>query len=376
MLPLCLYNTLRSFEEFLLSMIAISERYKGVKKILVKGTNWVGDTIMSFPAVNSLRRLFPQAHIYLLVMSNLAELWQANPDIDEVIPYDMPTGAGRIFAEVGIARLIRDKAIDLAVVLPRSFSSAWIVFLGRIPHRIGYKGEVRDWLLTERVGRTADILNQHRMYYYLKLIECLGRGPFPSLPSLSLTDEIDVWANHFLLHNGLRGKVLIGFNPGATYGEAKCWPFEKFVELGRRLKQMYDASILIFGSSQPKEQELNATIAEGIGEGCFNLSGKTSLLELASLLRQCHLLVTNDTGTMHVAAAVGTRVVAIFGPTDPQTTSPLGKGHTVIRAGVPCSPCLKRVCPEDHRCMDLIEVEQVYNTVRAQFNRRASSGPK
>ena len=111
-------------------MSMVGERYKDVKRILVKGTNWVGDTIISFPAVHSLRRLFPQAHIYLLVMAHLRELWQANPDIDEVIPYSMPTGAGRIFAELQIARLIRDKRIDLAVVLPRSFSSAWIVFWG------------------------------------------------------------------------------------------------------------------------------------------------------------------------------------------------------------------------------------------------------
>ena len=354
-------------------MSTIRERYKDVKRILVKGTNWVGDTIISFPAVHSLRRLFPQAHIYLLVMAHLRELWQANPDIDEVIPYSMPTGAGRIFAELQIARLIRDKRIDLAVVLPRSFSSAWIVFLGGIPQRIGYKGEVRDWLLTERLDRNTEILSKHRMYYYLNLIEHLGRGPSPSLPSLSLDGELEEWANNFLLRNGLIGRVLIGFNPGATYGEAKCWPPERFIALGKRLQRGYDASIILFGSSRPNEGELNAAIAEGIGEGCLNLSGQTSLLELASLLRRCHLLVTNDTGTMHVAAAVGTRVAAIFGPTDPRTTSPLGEGHVIIRAEVPCSPCLKRVCPEDHRCMDLIEVEQVYNTVSAQFNRKASS---
>jgi heptosyltransferase-2 len=373
MLPLWLTNTLRSFEEFLLSMIAISERYKGVKKILVKGTNWVGDTIIAFPAVHSLRGLFPQVHISVLAKAYLAELWRANPDIDEVIPYDMPTGARRIFGELGIARLIRDKTIDLAIILPRSFSSAWMVFLGGVPNRIGYKSGGRDWLLTEGVDCKTELLSRHRMYYYLKLVECLGRGPSLSLPSLSLNGEIDKWANNFLLLNGLKGKVVIGFNPGATYGEAKCWPPERFVELGRRLREDYGAYILIFGSSRLKEKDLNATIAEGIGEGCLNLSGQTSLLELTSLLRQCHLLVTNDTGTMHVAAAAGTRVVAIFGPTDPRTTSPLGEGHVIIRQNVSCSPCLKRVCPEDHRCMDLIGVAKVYKTVSAHLNSRTAS---
>jgi heptosyltransferase-2 len=166
--------------------------------------------------------------------------------------------------------------------------------------------------------------------------------------------------------------VLVGLNPGATYGEAKCWSPERFAELGRRFIKDYGASILIFGSSRPREKALNAAIARGIGAGCLNLSGETSLLQLAALLRRCRLLVTNDTGTMHVAAAVGTRVMAIFGPTDPRTTSPLGEGHVVIRREVSCSPCLKRVCPEDHRCMDLIEVEEVYNTVGMQLNGRTS----
>jgi heptosyltransferase-2 len=357
-------------------MVAIREQYKDVKRILVKGTNWVGDTILSFPAVNALRCLFQQSHIAVLAKSHLAELWRANPDINEVISFDRAKGAQRIFDELRMSRLIKQQGIDLAVIFPRSFSSAWMIFLGGVPHRIGYKGEVRDWLLTERVARSTQILSAHRMYYYLHLIERLGRGPSPSLPTLSLNGELEKWADNFLSHNSLRGRILIGFNPGATYGEAKCWPLEKFVELGKRLRQTYDASILIFGSPQPKEQELNTTIAEGIGEGCLNLSGQTSLLELASLLRQCHLLVTNDTGTMHVAAAVGTPVVAIFGPTDPRTTSPVGEEHVIISREVPCSPCLKRVCPEDHRCMNLIGVEDVFHTVGAQLRKKTATGKR
>jgi heptosyltransferase-2 len=354
-------------------MIAKRGRYKGINGILVKGTNWVGDTIISFPAVHSLRRLFPQAHISVLTKPHLADLWKANSAIDEVIPYDMPTGVQRIFGELQIARLIRQKKIDLAVIFPRSFSSAWMAFLGGIPHRIGFKGEVRDWLLTERVDWTTEILSRHRMYYYLKLIERLGPCPSLPLPSLSVNEKTQGWADGFLSHHGLIGKLLIGFNPGATYGEAKCWSPKRFAELGRRLIEDYGASILIFGSSRPQEKALNNIIAQGIGEGCLNLTGQTSLLELAALLRHCRLLVTNDTGTMHIAAGVDTRVVAIFGPTDPRTTSPLGEGHVVIRREVACSPCLKRVCPEDHRCMDLIGVEEVYKTISAHLDSRAAS---
>ena len=339
-------------------------RFKGVKGILVKGTNWVGDTIISFPTVHSLRHLFPQAHISVLAKSHLAELWKANPDVDEVIPYDMPTGASRIFGELQIARLIRDKTIDLAIILPRSFSSSLMVFLGGIPHRIGYKSEGRDWLLTERIDRDTEFLSRHRMYYYLHLIECLGHFPSFSLPTLSLNGTTERWADGFIAQNGLKGELLIGFNAGATYGEAKCWPPEMFVEVGRRLIKDYGAYILIFGSSRPKEKNLNVTIAQGIGDRCLNLSGETSLLQLGSLLQQCRLLVTNDTGTMHVAAAVDTRVVAIFGPTDPRTTSPLGEKHVIIRRESPCSPCLKKVCPEGHHtCMRQITVHDVLTEI-------------
>ncbi len=354
-------------------MASIREKYRDVQGIVVKGTNWVGDTIRSFPAVHSLRTIFPQAHIYVLAKFHLAELWGANPDIDEVIPYDMPKGVRRIFAELKIARLLRGRKIDLAVVLPRSFSSAWMVFLGGIPYRIGYVGEARDWLLTERVKRSPDLLGKHRMYYYLHLINRLGGCAPPLLPQLSLNGKVQGWSEEFLTQKGLRGKLLIGFNPGATYGEAKCWPPERFAELGKRLIKDYDASILIFGSPNPKEMALNAVIAQGVGDGCLDMSGETSLLQLASLLRHCRLLVTNDTGTMHVAAAVDTRVVAIFGPTDPRTTSPLGKGHVVVRKEVPCSPCLKRVCPEGHQCMEFIKVDDVYRVVDAKLKDGLSS---
>lgn len=345
-------------------MTSVLEQYRDVQGIVIKGPNWVGDTIISFPAVHSLYTLFPQARIYVLTKSHLAELWEANPDIDEVIPYEMPRGISRIFGELKIARLLKDRGLDLALILPRSFSSAWMAFLGGISYRIGYGGEARDWLLTERVERDPQLLQQHRMYYYLHLLEKVGDCAPPPLPQLSLNGALQGWAGEFLAQRGLKDRLLIGFNPGATYGEAKCWPLERFVTLGRRLIAEYGASVIIFSSPDPREMELNAAIAQGIGDGCVNLSGETSLLQLASVLRHCRLLVTNDTGTMHVAAAVGSPVVAIFGPTDPRTTSPLGEGHVIVRREVPCSPCLKRVCPEGHhQCMRQITVEGVFKEV-------------
>ena len=345
-------------------------RHKDSKKILVKGTNWVGDTILAFPAVHSLRTIFPNSQIYILTKSYLAELWMANSNIDEVIPYDIPKRFLRIFAEMKIAQFLRGRSIDLAIILPRSFSSALMIFCGGIPCRIGYAGEARDWLLTEKVRRSPELLRQHRMNYYLQLINILDNSVPPSLPQLSINGEVQGWARRFLQRKGLQDKLLVGFNPGSFYGEAKCWFPDRFVKLGRKLIKEKETFIFIFGSSNPKERDLNASIAQEIGEGCLNLTGKTTLLQLASLLQLCRLLVTNDTGTMHIGAAVGTRVVAIFGSTDPRTTSPLGEGHVVVRKEVPCSPCFKRVCAEDHRCMDLISMEEVYTVVEAQLNER------
>lgn len=336
---------------------------QGIRRILVKGTNWVGDTVISFPAVHALRHLFPTAHIAVLVRSHLADLWRVQPAVDEVITYDIPKGINRLFAEVKIAGLIRNRGIGLAIIFPRSFSSAWMVFLGGIPRRLGYKGDHRGWLLTNRVEREDGLLRRHRMYYYLHLIERLGDFPPPPLPTLRTDAEMEGWTDRFLDQHGISGRLVIGLNPGATYGEAKCWPPDRFVKLGKRLIKDDGASLVVFGSPRDAERRLCAEIAQEIGPGCIDLSGQTSLLQLASLLRRCRLLVTNDTGTMHVAAAVGTKVVAIFGPTDPTTTSPLGEGHIIVRKEAACIPCLKRVCPIDHRCMRLVEVDDVYEAI-------------
>jgi heptosyltransferase-2 len=163
------------------------------------------------------------------------------------------------------------------------------------------------------------------------------------------------------------GRPLIGMNPGATYGLAKCWHPERFGELGRRIFNEWNASILLFGKEE--EQPIAREILQHLKGRGINLAGKTNLLQLAALLECCQLLVTNDTGTMHVATAVGTPVVALFGSTDPLITGPWGDGHVVIRKDVPCGPCLKRICPTDHRCMELITVDEVEEAVYSRMKK-------
>ena len=205
--------------------------------------------------------------------------------------------------------------------------------------------------------------------YYQKLIASLGKIEDPPLPRIFLREEDRRWADRTLKDLGiLEGKPLIGMNPGATYGLAKCWDPDRFGELGKRLANKWQTKVLLFGRGE--ERPLVQEILRHLGTNGIDLTGRTGLLQLAALLERCTLLVTNDTGTMHVAAAVGTLLVALFGSTPPLTTGPWGEGHAVVRKDVPCSPCWKRICPTDHQCMERITVDEVEEVVDRQLRRK------
>ena len=332
------------------------------RNILVIGVNWVGDTILSLPTIRGLRRLFSEAHIGLLTRAHLGDMLKEVADIDEVVPYQPRRGCYRWADELGTVGFLRRRGFDLALILPRSFRSALIVFLARIPIRIGYVDEGRGFLLTHGVPRTDSLLRVHRTKYYLHLLESMGGIPDGDLPVIEVAPELRRWARGFLRSCGMEDSYpLVGFNPGATYGSAKCWDPERFSELGTRLCRDYGACILIFGTQ--RERELATVIAQGIDGKAVNLAGSTALSQLAALMESCHVVVTNDTGPMHISAAVKTPVVAIFGSTDPVTTGPCGNGHIIVRKDISCSPCLKRVCPTDHRCMELISTEDVHEAL-------------
>lgn len=311
-------------------------------RIVVKGTNWLGDAVMSLPAFHSLKRMRPEAQVAVLTKRGLADLYRGGP-VDEVLPYDSWMGA---------VRLIR-KRFDVALVLPRSFSSALLAFTSRVPRRIGYAGEGRSALLTDRVPRDPTLLAKHRVYYYHHLLSRLGLPPEPEAPRIVPPPDAEDWAAKTLPGGGY-----VGMNPGATYGVAKQWFPERFIEVGRKM-----GKIVIVGG--PAEADLGAQVCAGI-PGSINLAGKTSITQLAAAIRRCRLFVTNDTGPMHVAQAVGVPIVAIFGPTDPITTPPFGSKFTIVRKPIECSPCLKRTCPlKHHHCMKWIEVDEVLQACRA-----------
>jgi heptosyltransferase-2 len=324
--------------------------------------NWVGDTVLSYPTVQQLKIFFPKSHLAILIPAYLVDLWKTFPYVDEIIPFQKKKGIGSIWEDINLSQSLKERNFDLAVILPRSFRSAFHIYLARIPIRIGYQSEGRSFFLTHGIRRIQGVLCNHRVYYYLKLIEPLGKIESPPSPHIFLREEDRRWADRALKDLGIpEGKPLIGMNPGATYGLAKCWYPDRFGELGKRLAEKWEAKILLFGKEE--EHPIVYEILRHLGTRGVDLAGKTGLLQLAALLQRCTLLVTNDTGTMHVAAAVGTSIVALFGSTSPLTTGPWGKNHVVVRKDVPCSPCWKRICPTDHQCMELITVDEVEEAV-------------
>ncbi len=334
----------------------------GINRILVRGVNWVGDTVLSYPTVQQLKTLFPKSHLAILIPSYLVDLWKTLPYVDEIIPFQKKRGIGSIWEDLNLSQSLKERNFDLAVILPRSFRSAFHIFLARIPIRVGYRDEGRSLFLTHGIPRTKELLDSHRVHYFRGLLEPFGDVENLPPPQIVLREEDRRWADQTLKDLGIKeGKPLIGMNPGATYGLAKCWYPDRFGKLGERLVEKWQAKILLFGKEE--ERSIVDEILNRLGTEGIDMTGKTGLLQLAALLERCTLLVTNDTGTMHMAAAVGTPVVALFGSTAPLVTGPWGEGHSVVRKNVACSPCRKRVCPTDHRCMELITVDEVEKVV-------------
>jgi len=310
--------------------------------ILVKGNNWLGDAVMSLPTLRSLKTMMPRSRVTVLTKPAFADLYRGAPYVDEVLSHER----GGMAVWMRTIKELKKKRFDAALVLPRSFSAAFLAWSVRVPRRIGYPDGPRTKLLTET---PAPIERSHRVYHYHHLLCALGTPPAVLPPRIELPPDARAWAEE-----KLPGGPWIGMNPGATYGAAKQWFPDRFIELGRTLARR--ARLVVVGG--PAEAELGEKVARGVGG--LSIAGRTSVMQLSAALARLKLFVTNDTGPMHVADAVGTPMVAIFGPTDWIVTPPFGKTHTIVRHEIECSPCLKRVCPLGHHdCMKRLEVSQV-----------------
>lgn len=331
-----------------------------LERISICATNWLGDAVMSLPAIRVIRQVCPRAEIALVARSWVAELYARESAISRVIPCPSPRTLGerRAFA----ARL-REEHFDAAFLLPNSFDAALTAWLARIPERIGYARDGRGFLLTRAIARPepGDI-PRHERFYYLELLRRAGLiEHFPESSAIRLEGipaAREAGAAR-LRELGVDGAV-VGVSPGAAFGNAKRWPPERFAEAARAVAKALGAAVLVFGSAA--ERELCEAVAAGLrggGVDARNLAGGTTLGEFIDLAAACRLYLTNDSGAMHIASALGVPTVAVFGATDDVTTGPTGPLARVVREHAECSPCLLRNCPIDHRCMTRVTPERV-----------------
>ena len=337
-------------------------RFANVQRILVRSTNWVGDAVMSIPALEALRARFPRAEIVLLSKPWVSELYWHHPAVNRQIIYK-PQGEHR--GSLGFLKLVRElqeEQFDAAVLFQNAFHAAWMAWMARIPLRIGYARDGRTLLLHDPVEPPLPAAYGHQVYYYLQLLFRAGIIAKPQPVEeirLRLTEAERTWATRKLDGLGLQGpRFLVGLAPGAAFGPAKRWLPERFGGLADRLIGALNADVLIFGSAA--ERPLAEKIASVMKHTPAIAAGETSLRQLLALMARCRLIVANDSGPMHLAAALGVPLVAVFGSTDERATGPLGSRVRVVRRGVECSPCGLRECPIDFRCMADLSVEEVY----------------
>ena len=316
-------------------------------RLLVRAPNWVGDVVLSLPALRDLRRAFPASRLELLARPWVAGLYAAVPEIDGVVESR---------GTLADAAPIRGR-YDVGLLLPNSFASAFTLWRAGIPERWGYATDARGALLTRSCRVSASLGGRSQVYYYRAMLEGLGlavSGP----PDASLACP-EAWAERGRALLGSPGPW-IGINPGAAYGTAKRWPPERFAAAAALVARRSGAQVAIVGSAA--ERPLAEAIAAQLGGAARVLCGETTLADLVGVLRELRLLLTNDSGPMHLAAALGTPLVAVFGSTDWTETAPVSERARVVREETECAPCKLRECPIDHRCMTRVAVDRVAAT--------------
>jgi heptosyltransferase-2 len=391
------------------------------RRILVRGVNWLGDAVMTTPALLRLREHFPGSLIALLTPEKLRGLWLHHPAVDEIVTFTADESVWQVAKKIQVvmwpdaadkaasagtvksaerARPLQRGGFDLALIFPNSPRSALESWCARIPKRIGYTRPWRNFFLTTTVPSRPgaghmrkrsvnEIKNltsanpsrftphvsdtyaseNHQIYDYLHLVAALGANPEPLPTQLVVTPgEIKFAAQKFNLASQFTNdRPIFGLNPGAEYGPAKRWPAERFIAAAREIQKRTNCFWVVLGGKGDVAlaNEIQSAIAEG-RPTAINLAGKTSLRELCAVIKLCRVLLTNDTGPMHIATALGTPVVVPFGSTSPELTGPIlspGTRHQLLKSDAPCSPCFLRECPIDFRCMKGITVERVVEAV-------------
>jgi len=335
---------------------------KPPKNIIVRMPNWIGDLVMATPVLNDLRAHFKDAKITAMCQSNIASVLKHNPNIDEIQSFIKPNGWIHRKAHLEIVDQLKFGKYDLGILLTNSFSSAWWFYWGNVKNRIGYQNNFRNFLLNYAVPLPNNVEKQHLVITYKMLLDPLGIPLSQTLPKLYVDQAESLAADNMLLQLDidLKKNTIIGINPGAAYGSAKCWLPERFKALNERLLQDPNVYLIYFGD--PAGLSLVNAICDGMGERVINLAGKTTIRTLMALIQKCSVFLTNDSGPMHIAYALQTKLLALFGSTSDVKTGPFGNSQ-IIHKHVKCSPCYKRKCPIDFKCMTSISVEEVATAI-------------
>lgn len=330
------------------------------KNIIIRMPNWLGDMVMATPVIQDIRTAFPNARITAMAPSSLAPLLTGNPHLDEIFAFTKSNAFLRK-ENKDIVRKIQLGHYDLGLLLTNSFSSAWWFWRGSVKQRIGFAQEMRGIFLTNSIKTPPQKNKEHLVITYKRLLAPLGISLSNTSPSLYITEEEKKWVNGFLDELKIpKGYQIIGVNAGAAFGPAKCWLPERFSQAAKKMLEKEQRALLFFGDRA--SCDLIKKITENLGPFAFNLAGRTNLRQLLTLIERCNAFLTNDSGPMHIAAALKTPLVALFGSTNEVATGPFEHGK-VIHKRVECSPCYQRVCPIDFRCMKKIEVDEVVKEV-------------
>ncbi len=334
-----------------------------VKRILIRATNWVGDAVMTLPALEAVRENFPAGRITVLAKPWVAPIFDHHPAVNEVLVFDKGKGPRAGFLEMNrLIGILRKQQFDLAILFQNAFEAAFLAFLGGVKQRVGYKTDGRSFLLTHGIPRTDRVLQIHQVGYYCAILNAMGWPARDRDPSLYIDTYAREQAAGFLTSKGIDPlDFMVGLSPGAVFGSAKRWPPDRFAEIGDRAVERWGARVIVFGSGG--ERAIGHRVCAAMKRGALNLCGETSLRETMGIMALCRFFVTNDSGLMHVASALGLPTVAVFGPTDHVATGPRGQKAIIVRRGTPCAPCLKQECPTDHRCMLDITPEVVWDTM-------------
>jgi len=326
-------------------------------RILIRSSNWLGDAVMSATAVRAIKSGRPDVHVTIAAPEKIAPMWNLIPEVDAIIPFPNDSF-------LPVVRLLRERTrFDVAILFPNSLRVALETWLSEIPRRVGYRGHWRSWLVNQivREPRKPGPPEHHSLYFLRIARECGAE-----------TSNVEHGTSNVRIPSpqetsNIKHQTLIGLCPGAEYGAAKRWLPERFAEAAAKITAQSSAQWILLGTKN--DAAIGEQIAAAIGDHCVNRIGQTTLDQLIAELWQCRLLLTNDTGTMHLAALLGVPVVAVFGSTEPRLTGPLGNGHTVLRHHVECSPCFLRECPIDFRCMKAVSAQEVADAVLSMLAR-------